>query len=63
MGKEESHMGRYDNKVKQNTTGITSMNAKEARGCGIFSCKNTCTFGCKGTSTTSTRPSALESSK
>lgn len=46
-------MGRYDNKVKNNATITNMTNSKSF--CGL-TCKNYCTFACKGTSTKSTRP-------
>lgn len=49
-------MGRYDNKVKNNATITNMTNSKSF--CGL-TCKNYCTFACKGTSTKSTRSSAI----
>lgn len=49
-------MGRYDNKVKNNATITNMTNSKSF--CGL-TCMNYCTFACKGTSTKSTRPSAI----
>lgn len=53
-------MGRYDNKVKNNATITNMTNSKSF--CGL-TCKNYCTFACKGTSTKSTRPSAISTKK